>query len=505
MDVKKALAGLHPLERKVLPALAARKEVKEICKETGLEEVEAIRAIGWLESKGAAKLDIQTHQMLGLGENGKEYAQKGLPEIRFLKNIQGEEPVDKVAEKAGLNKQETAGCLGVLRQKQAIALKKDKELRVSKTKAGEALTKIELPEQKVLKKLPTHYEELAVDEKEAFERLKQRKKIVEAVQCKLKYAELTDFGKQLQEGLSKAGEILERITPEMLQQGTWKGKTFRRFDTQAPVKPLYAGKLQPYRNFLDKVRKQFMALGFEEMKGPIVENDFWDMDALYMPQFHSARDIHEAYYVKQPKQQPVESKYLNAVAKVHENGGDTGSTGWQYDFDRERTLRCLLRTQATAVSARKLASKDLKIPGKYFSISRCFRHDVIDATHLPDFNQIEGIVVEEGLTLRHLVGLLKTFAQVFAQAEEVKVVPGYFPFTEPSAELFAKHPELGWIELGGAGIFRPEVVKPLLGKNISVLAWGLGIDRLGMFNLGIKDIRNLFSHDLEMLRNARTI
>jgi len=97
------------------------------------------------------------------------------------------------------------------------------------------------------------------------------------------------------------------------------------------------------------------------------------------------------------------------------------------------------------------------------------------------------------------------FAKEFAGADEIRLVPGYFPFTEPSVELYAKHPQLGWIELGGAGIFRPEVVTPLLGKNVSVCAWGLGIDRLGMFKLGFKDIRNLFSHDLAFLREQRVV
>ena len=150
-------------------------------------------------------------------------------------------------------------------------------------------------------------------------------------------------------------------------------------------------------------------------------------------------------------------------------------------------------------------SKNISIPGKYFGITRVFRHDVIDATHLPDFNQTEGIVIEEGLTFRHLVSLFRTFAREIANTEEIRLVPGYFPFTEPSVELYAKHPQLGWVELGGAGMFRPEVVKPLLGKNVSVCAWGLGIDRLGMFNLEIKDIRQLFSTDINFLRNSRVI
>ena len=123
---------------------------------------------------------------------------------------------------------------------------------------------------------------------------------------------------------------------------------------------------------------------------------------------------------------------------------------------------------------------------------------------MPDFNQVEGIIVEEGLNVRHLFGLLQMFAKEFADTDEIKLVPGYFPFTEPSVELFAKHPELGWIELGGAGIFRPEVTKPL-GVNVPVLAWGLGIDRIAMFKLGIKDIRQLFTHDLDVLRKSKTV
>ena len=156
-------------------------------------------------------------------------------------------------------------------------------------------------------------------------------------------------------------------------------------------------------------------------------------------------------------------------------------------------------------TARMLSSKELNIPGKYFAIARCFRPDVVDATHSADFNQVEGIVVEENLNFRHLKGLLKLFAEEFAETDQIKITPAYFPFTEPSTELHAKHPELGWIELGGAGIFRPELVKPLTGQEISVLAWGLGIDRLAMFKLGIKDIRELFSHNLKFLRESKVI
>jgi phenylalanyl-tRNA synthetase alpha chain len=300
-------------------------------------------------------------------------------------------------------------------------------------------------------------------------------------------------------------DIHDRLTPSMLRDSSWQNKKLRRYDVKINVPSIFGGKKQHYLNFLDEVRSKFLAVGFKEMFGPIVETEFWDMDALFMPQFHSARDIHAAYYVKEPKYEEVDKKLIEKVKLSHEIGKGTISKGWQYKFSTEKTKQLILRTQGTALSARMLTSKDLNIPGKYFGIARCFRPDVVDATHAPDFNQVEGIVVEEGLNFRHLKGLLKLFAEEFAETDQIKITPAYFPFTEPSAELHAKHPELGWIELGGSGIFRPELVQPLLGYEIPVLAWGLGVDRLAMFKLGFKDIRQLFSHDLNILRNSKVI
>ncbi len=322
---------------------------------------------------------------------------------------------------------------------------------------------------------------------------------------KQKFAKLTELGSTIVATGIKEEGVIDRLTPQVIRSGEWKDKKLRMYDVVTNVPKIYAARKQHYRKFLEWVRQKFMSLGFTEMNGPIVESEFWNMDALFMPQFHSARDIHDVYYVKEPVYGDVDESILKKVKASHENGFGTGSKGWNYSFDVKKTRRLVLRSQGTACSARTLASKDLKIPGKYFGITRCFRKDVIDATHNVDFYQTEGIIVEEGLNIRHLFGLLNMFAKEFANAQEVKIVPGYFPFTEPSCELFAKHPELGWVELGGAGIFRPEVVKPLLGKEVSVLAWGIGIDRIAMFKLGIKDIRQLFSHDLEFLKNARTV
>lgn len=506
MDIKKLIDKLHPYERKVLPILSKITSLNDIVKTTGLQEIEVMRALQWLANKKIITLKEELKEVVELDKNGKRYLTENLPERRFLQALLKEAlTLEQTKEKANLGKNELNVALGILKSKAAIELsKKPAGIKVKITPLGKNLLKKESLEEQFLKRhFPLEIKKLKPEEKHALELLKKRQGIIKTKLLKLKTAHLTPLGKKIIKAGVK-GKYEDKLTPEMLAKGTWKDKKFRAYDVEINVPEIFAGKKQHYRRFLDEVRQKFLALGFKEMDGPIVETDFWDMDALYMPQFHSARDIHQAYYVKEPAYGKLDEKFVKAVKLAHEKG-IAGSKGWQYKFDEKRTRRNLLRTQGTACSARMLASKKLEIPGKYFGITRCFRYDVIDATHNCDFYQVEGIVVEEGTTLRHLFGLLKMFAKEFAETEQIKLVPGYFPFTEPSVELLAKHPKLGWIELGGAGIFRPEMVVPLLGKFIPVLAWGIGIDRIAMFKLGIKDIRKLFSHDLEFLRKTKLI
>jgi len=504
MNIKVLIAKLHPLERQVLPVLDKFIYLTDITRATGLKEVQVMRALQWLQNKKIITLSSETKEFVDMDINGAKYLKNGLPERRLLEVLKkGELTIKQATDKAKLTKEELNICLGILRKKAAIFITKNKELIIKLLDQGKKLLEKDTVEERFLKKgFPVDLESLKPEEKLAFENLRKRKKLIKIDRKKIKKSQLTDLGKQVIESGIEITDIMDRLTPEMLKTGKWREKKFRPYDITINVPAIYPGKKQHYRAFLDEVRQKFLSLGFIEMTGPIVETDFWDMDALYMPQFHSARDIHEAYYVKEPEYGKLDDKLVNRVKQAHETGFNTGSKGWQYKFDVKRTNRLLLRTQGTACSARMLNSKDLKIPGKYFGINRCFRYDVVDATHQADFTQIEGIVIEKGLTLRHLFGLLKMIAKEFADTEEIKIVPGYFPFTEPSAELFAKHPELGWIELGGAGIFRPEMTKPL-GIDVPVIAWGLGIDRIAMFKLGIKDIRKLYSQDLEFLRKSK--
>ncbi|MBI1935125.1 phenylalanine--tRNA ligase subunit alpha [Candidatus Woesearchaeota archaeon] len=506
MDIKKLSESLNQNEKKVLKVMDNFTSSTEIIKVTGLKDVEAVRALQWLQNKGIVKIKEAQKEMVYLDENGRKYSKYGLPERILLESIGEPAKMQDIIGRAGLDGEEAAVSLGILKSKSAIEISKGKDIILYVTEHGKRLLKKGFAEEQFLNEnFPKEASSLGEMEMSMLESLRKRKKILKVEVKKDLRAELTETGKKLlKENIDEA--LLEKITPAMIKAASWKGRKFRRFDVRINVPSIFAGRKQHYRRFLDEVRQKFVALGFTEMNGPMVETDFWNMDALFMPQFHSARDIHQGYYVKEPKYfKSLPEEIVKNVKAAHENGFGTDSKGWRYDFDAKRTRRNILRTHDTSISARTLASKELKIPGKYFQIARCFRYDVIDATHLPDFNQVGGFVIEEGINFGHLKSLLRLFAKEFTGSDEIRIKPSYFPFTEPSAELQVKHPELGWIELAGSGIFRPELVKPLVGKEVPVIAWGVGLDRLAMFKLGIKDIRHLFSHDLEVLRNAKVI
>lgn len=199
-----------------------------------------------------------------------------------------------------------------------------------------------------------------------------------------------------------------------------------------------------------------------------------------------------------------DKELVDAVKKAHE-GGIKGSKGWQYKWNEKEAERVILRTHTTCVSAHTLASlKNLKDKtGKYFAIGKCFRNETVDWSHGFEFNQTEGIVVDKNANFGHLLGYLHEFYLKMG-FEKVKFVPSYFPYTEPSVEIYVWHSERKtWLELGGAGMFRPEVVIALLGEYIPVLAWGPGFDRALMDYYAIKDLRELYSNNLTQLRKIK--
>ena len=192
---------------------------------------------------------------------------------------------------------------------------------------------------------------------------------------------------------------------------------------------------------------------------------------------------------------------VKRVKETHETGWTTGSTGWNYKWDENIARQLLLRTHTTPLSAQTISKlKESDLPVKFFNIGKVFRNETLDWSHLFEFNQSEGIVIDENVNFRHLLGYLREFFKKMG-FERVRFRPAYFPYTELSVEPEVFHPiHKKWIELGGAGIFRPEVVKPLLGKDIPVLAWGLGVERIITLDYKINDLRDLYKNDIKKLR-----
>jgi len=239
------------------------------------------------------------------------------------------------------------------------------------------------------------------------------------------------------------------------------------------------------------------------MEGPLVETAFWCMDSMWIPQDHPAREVQDTFYLNKEGKLPIK-ELVKKVAEVHENGGKSGSKGYGYKFDENVAKQLLLRTHTTATTFRYFGERNIKPPAKYFYIGRIFRNEAIDATHLPEFHQVEGFIMDEGLTLRDLMGYVKEFYNKMG-INKIKFKPTYNPYTESSMEAYGYNEQLGkWIELINSGIFRPEALEPY-GIKVPVIAWGLGLERLAMMIHEQKDVRNMLgaTSDLRWLREHK--
>jgi phenylalanyl-tRNA synthetase alpha chain len=531
--LNETVASLHPLELRALLALSGDRPLAEsdLVAGAGLTPEQARTAVQWLLARKLVRVaEADSYAEVTLSEIGKSHAERGIPENRILALLDratttpGEGPDGKapitmaaLATHPELAGEDIAAASGALKKLGVIEIGRGGAILLVDRERAQPLAELEQLIRRLASGPPVRLDALSPAEQSMVEENARRrgkgKGPFRLAERTLATYVLTEAGMTVQAALGDSRRTpaqaslpdeVSQLTPEMLRDGKWRELRFRRYNLGLKPSRVLIGRRHSYAEFLDQVRDKFVALGFEEMRGDLVENEFWNMDALFMPQFHSARDIHDVYYVKHPAQaREIEAPFGEKVADAHETGAGLGSRGWRYPFDFERARRLVLRSQGTALSARTLA-KGAQVPGKYFAIARCFRHDQVDSTHASDFYQIEGIVLGERIGFRHLLGLLKLFAEEVAGAREFRFAPGYFPFTEPSVELHANHPTLGWMEFGGAGIFRPEVTVPL-GVRVPVLAWGLGLDRMAMTALGINDIRQLFTTDLDFIRTSRAL
>ena len=477
-------------EKKVLLSFNDKQKLTptELAEKTNLKVEAAIHASFLLEEKGYLSVVDNITKQYYLTKEGENYAENGLPERRIIDSI--DEPVSMEELKNKYSPQLVGIATGWLLKKGWAKINDGKVIPQSKAEKGYDEFLLEK-----LKSQSIDYKE-AESNKEILKDLIKRKLVYEE-EDKSRIVQITDSGLALlEEGIDLEEEITQ-ITADLLKSGEWKNKKIRPYDIKKPAKKTFAAKIHPYQRLLNQMRSIFLEMGFTEIKGDVIQSSFWNFDTLFQPQDHPAREMQDTFHLSSRSELP--DKYKRHVAAMHEHGGDSESTGWGGTWSEEIASRNVLRTHTTAITIKYLADNP-DPPVKAFCIDRAYRRETIDPTHTPEFEQLEGVVMDKNMSFANLLGCLSEFYHRMG-FENVRFRPGYFPYTEPSVEPEVYIEGMGWVELGGAGIFRKEVTEPL-GIKEPVLAWGLGVSRVAMLKLGLKDLRELYRSDISWLRDS---
>ncbi len=493
MEVALSRGEMELLER--LSSSGGRASVEKL----GMDRSRVMALAELLKEKGLLEVSESRRRILKLTERGLKHLREGLPEEKLIGALRERGGRAKISELlSSIDEDELNVAIGEGRRKGLIRVE---------SLNGEILMTLladEVPERAILNEIALREVEEPEVEQEVLRNLRRRGlvDVEELVGAELL---LTQLGLDVISGKVRMVEEVGKLAREIIVTGEWRRKKLKAYDVRARPPLTHPGKPHPYVQFLEEVRDILIGMGFVEVKSPIVESEFWNFDVLFQAQDHPAREVHDSYKVSYPREPADLSKHaelVERIAKTHEDGWITGSKGWGYKWSFEIARRLILRSQTTAASARSLA-EGLEVPSKIFAIDKVFRPETPDRTHAVEFHQCEGVVLAEGMNVRHLMGFLAEFSKNLG-FNEVKFKPAYFPFTEPSVEAYVKHEGLGWMEIAGSGLFRPEMLIPLGYEypKVQALAWGIGIGRLAMIRLGLEDIRELHSQSLEYLRRA---
>ncbi len=505
--IDKIINELHLYEKKFLDGIEKKdnSSPEEIAETEDMPVKAVTSAAGMLESKGIITVDKKSIDTIGLSEEGEDYAVNGLPEHRILRALQDfskegkdEATMDEVIQKAGVSQAQMKFSIGTLMRNKWARMNNGK---LTITDEGKNVNIDELDQVKFLKFLYDKKEVLSENIPKSFDNAKKqfkRRKELFNIKTEQEFKfKLADTGKKiLEKGFTFQNEATQ-LTHQQLKTGEWKNLHYRGYDINTSTPNNYPGKIHPLQQTIEEIRDIFIDMGFDEAKGNILESAFWNFDMLFQPQDHAAREMQDTFYVSNPKTATLPSQELvDKTRAEHEHGGNTGSDGWKYKWNEDVARQMVLRTHTTGLSVRYLSEN--QPPLKMFSVGRVFRRETINYKHLPEFHQVEGIVAGDDMSFKNLLGILKEFYRKLGF--KVRFRPAYFPYTYLSIESEIYVPEKkSWMELGGSGMFRPEVLEPL-GIKTQVAAFGLGIERLAMMRYGIEDIRMLYQSDIGWLR-----
>ena len=486
-------------ERRMLKAMLSKPNqewsLEQLLSVTGWNDQVHVAGAGkGLQEEGMVEVKETTSRLVSLGEEGNKAYENGLLESRlwdWIRSVEEDQRNMGSLISSGFDRKESGPGIGIL-----------KGLGVEIVSGNlvfsdeEEITKEIARRTDFIKSLSNSPVEASTMDEGLISHFSSRSGLLEFEETTSRTWKLTKSGSSVDQSELIESQMIGELTPEMLQTDSWIGAEFKPFDVQAPAPTPTGGRRHPMQSLIERIRSVFLEMGFSEIDGDYIQSAGWNMDSLFIPQSHPARTMQDTFYLDQPEKVEIEDSYLDLWARVHEHGHDTGSRGWGGEFDKDESQKALLRTHTTVNTVRHIAENPSQ-PSRVFGIGRVFRQETIDRTHMPEFHQIEGIIHEPGASLPMLISTLKTFYAKMGYPD-VRVRPAYFPYTEPSAEVDILW-KGEWLELGGSGIFRPEVTEPL-GTEWPVCAWGMGLERLAMLILGLDDIRQLYQPDLERLR-----
>ncbi|GAB64576.1 phenylalanyl-tRNA synthetase beta chain [Plasmodium cynomolgi strain B] len=416
---------------------------------------------------------VRSFNTYQLTEEGKEYLREGSPEHVTLKHL-----YPHVEGSANSLVDETRDYLNIVE-----AYGYDEDTLVSQLKKG-IMT---LPHDKQDEKVSDLIKEL------------KKRKLMEMKKFSYLYIVRTShFTKEIKKQITD-------LTYLLIKNEEYKKYDVKKYNFFSSGKKMNKGNTHLLIKQMRTFKDVFVSLGFEEMDTHnYVESSFWCFDALYIPQQHPSRDLQDTFFIETPEfciDDFTEKGYIDNVKRVH-SVGDYGSFGWNYRWELKSTKKNVLRTHTTASSCRALfqLAKEYRktgsiIPKKYFSIDRVFRNENLDSTHLAEFHQVEGLIIDKNLGLSHLIGTLAAFYK-YIGILKLRFKPTFNPYTEPSMEVYGYHEESKkWLEVGNSGIFRPEMLRAMgFPPEVSVIAWGLSLERPTMIKYNIRNIRDLFGY-----------
>jgi len=446
---------------------------------------ELASSISWLKEKKIISVVEKPVSYYTLGDEGRKVMENGLPEEKLMelyesgvREIRELESRMKSDLRYGIAEFLKAG--GYVRDgKIFVENKEEMKRRISAVKG--ALERISAGNPR----------------DEDVKLLKERKGFVSERVRMERLVKLTALADQLSPEDLEESEEITQVTPEIIET-YGEGMKFRPYDPTLYAPRYLPSKIHPLSEFISEVRMVMLEMGFKELRGHIVETAFWNMDILFIPQDHPAREMQDTFYLEGRGE--LDPELARKVKRVHEKG-IRGSRGWQYTWSEDEASRLLLRTHTTVNTIRYIVQHPEE-ECKIFSVEKIFRREATDSKHLAEFSQVEGVISGRGVTFGVLIDALETFYKRIG-VNEIRVKPSYFPYTEPSLEVYGKFKGMD-MELGGAGMFRPEVLRPW-GIRYNVAAWGLGLERLLMVVLGLDDIRDIYRNDMSFLKERNIL